>query len=149
MSIIGNILLWNKFNKKSIIEVCGDIPFCLFTRMFIKDWERKNPWHPKAGLASQQGDVLFLLDVKALTELQLHTGSPWEQEWRRQQTPITVPPPRKHPLPGLKSRTAPSLPIAPLSSLWSPIPQMELLRLTLVELTPVLGSTHPRVAPYR
>ena len=142
VSIMGNISLLTKFKKKRSLEVHRHIPFCLFTYMFIKDWERKNkPWHPEAGLVSQQGDVLFLLDVKALTELQLHTGSPWEQEWRRQQTHITASPPRKHPLPWLKSKTAPSLPIAPLSSLWSPTPQMELLRLTLVELTPVLGST--------
>ena len=38
------------------------------------------------------------------------------------------------------------LPIIPSSSLWSPY--RELLRLTLVELTPILCSTQSRVAPF-
>jgi len=37
---------------------------------------KEYPQHPKAGLVSQQGDALLLLDVKVLTELQPHTGSP-------------------------------------------------------------------------
>ena len=109
VSIMGNISLLTKFKKKRSLEVHRYIPFCLFTYMFIKDWERKNkPWHPEAGLVSQQGAALLVLDVKALTELQPHTGSPWEQERRRQLTPVTAPPPTPHPLPWLKSRTAPS-----------------------------------------
>ena len=109
VSIMGNISLLTKFKKKTSLEVCRYIPFCLFTWMFIQDWERKNkPWHLEAGLVSQQGAVLLPLDVKALTELQPHTGSPWEQSRRRQQTPITVAPPTPGPLPWLKSGTAPS-----------------------------------------
>ena len=147
VSVMGNISLLIKFKKKRSLEVYRYISFCLFTRKFIKDWERKNkPWHLEAGLVSQQGDAFLLLGLKALTELQPHTGSPWEQDRRRQQTPVMVPSPTPHLLPWLKSNTASSLPITHLSSLWSPY--RELLRLTLVELTPILCSTQSRLAPF-
>ena len=34
---MGNILLLIEFNNKRSLEVYGYVPFCLFTRMFIKD----------------------------------------------------------------------------------------------------------------
>ena len=136
-----------EFNNKRNLEVYGYIPLCLFTRMVIKDWERKNPWHPGAGLVSQQGDALLLLDVKALTELQSHTGSHWEQEWRRQQTPFTAPSPTPRPLPWLKSTTAPSLPVTALSSLWSPLSIDGVTETPLVALPRILCSTQSRATP--
>ena len=124
---MGNILLLIEFNNKRSLEVYRYIPFCLFTWMFIKDWERKNPWHPEAGLVSQQGAALLPLDVKALTELQPHTGSPWEQEQRRQQTPVTMPP-NTTPPPLAAKRDCSFLPITPSASLCSPLSIDEVLR---------------------
>ena len=103
VNIMGSVLLWLEFKNKRSLEVSGYILFCLLTRMFIKDWESKEPWHPEAGLVSKQGAALLPLDVKALTELQTHTGSPWEQKRRRQQTPVTAPPPTPCPSPGWKA----------------------------------------------
>ena len=37
VNIMGNILLLIEFNNKRSLEVYGYVPFCLFTRMFIKD----------------------------------------------------------------------------------------------------------------
>ena len=145
-SVVGNISLLIEFNDKRSLKIYGHIAFCLFMWPLQRTEKERIPptsqgWPGiTTGWCSSPVGCKDSHRTPASHRVTLRAGAK-ETAITLHCTPTLGEKQNPHLLPWVKSRTAPSLPITRLCSLWSPLSRDELPRPPLTEVPVIFCVT--------